>query len=259
MIKKKIFVLLSTFHNSRLCRFFKSKLISFLDALNNINNDHLTNGERWLQSKVVEAGFTSVFDVGANTGDWAKNMIALKNNIYIYLFEPIPDLFLKLQEFNFENIKVYSLALADELGEASFSINLDNSIFSSFYKRQDFKNSKVLIVQKITGDKFCIIHKIEKIDFLKIDVEGYEYAVLKGFYKMLQEEKIGVIQFEYGVMNIHSRTFLKDFFDYLVPFGFKIGKLYPKSIEFIDYSYSLEDFRWANYVAVHKSKLPNFL
>ena len=71
---------------------------------------------------------------------------------------------------------------------------------------------------------------------------------------MLQNGKIRVIQFEYGEMYISARTFLKDCFDLLIPLGYKIGKLFPDGVEFVDYTYDLDNFKWANYVAVLPSE-----
>lgn len=115
-------------------------------------------------------------------------------------------------------------------------------------------NNKEIKVDLITGAEFCIQKGISKIDFLKIDVEGLEFQVLKGFLDFIENQKIKVVQFEYGPMNIESRTFLKDFYDFLGPKGYQIGKLYPDGVEFCEYCYQLDDFKWANYVAVLHSE-----
>ena len=57
--------------------------------------------------------------------------------------------------------------------------------------------------------------KIDDIDFIKIDVEGHELAVLQGAVNMINQNRIKVIQFEFNVANILSRVFLKDFYDLL--------------------------------------------
>lgn len=102
------------------------------------------------------------------------------------------------------------------------------------------------------GDDFCSNFHIHQIDFIKIDVEGLEMAVLRGFNDFISKGNIKLIQFEYGPMNIEAKTFLKDFYDYLEPMGYVIGKLFPDGVEFKTYHYLMEDFHWANYVAVLK-------
>ena len=59
-------------------------------------------------------------------------------------------------------------------------------------------------VEVQTGDAYCTRHRIERIDLLKIDVEGAEHLVLRGFERMLHERRIEVIQFEYGLANIYT-------------------------------------------------------
>ncbi len=259
-MKKALFHFLTRNRNKTINRFIQGKVDFISDAHSNINNDHKTNGELWIQKKAIDSGFKIFFDVGANKGEWSKNLFSLSPNIEVYAFDPNPDVFFKLDELsNISNLTASQLALADTEGEEEFSINLSNSIFSSFYRRTDFTDSQTIKVEKIRGDSYCELKDISKIDFLKIDVEGFEFSVLNGFLKKLESNEIGLIQFEYGVMNIHSRTFLKDFYDLLIPFGFKVGKLFPTSIEFLKYDYSMENFKWANYVAVHSSVINKFI
>ena len=88
---------------------------------------------------------------------------------------------------------------------------------------------------------------------MKIDVEGYEDKVLKGFEGMLKAGRIKIIQFEYGCINIDTHFLLKDFYDYLGRFDMKIGKIYPTYVDFREYRYSDENFFGPNYLAVHSS------
>ena len=67
---------------------------------------------------------------------------------------------------------------------------------------------------------------------------------------MLHEQAIEVIQFEYNSRWIDSRHFLKDAFDYLRPFEYRIGKITPKGVEFYQsWHPELETFREGNYLA----------
>ena len=91
---------------------------------------------------------------------------------------------------------------------------------------------------------------IQAIDFLKIDVEGMEHMVLKGSRERLKG--VRCIQFEYGVFNITSRFLLRDFFTFLEPLGFTIGKIYPDHVEFFDYHFVRENFMGNNSLAVQK-------
>ena len=67
-------------------------------------------------------------------------------------------------------------------------------------------------------------------------------------------KSIRLIQFEYGIFNISSKDLLIDYFNLLTPLGFKIGKIFPRGVEFFDYHFSREDFRGNNYVAVKEEE-----
>ena len=87
---------------------------------------------------------------------------------------------------------------------------------------------------------------------LKIDTEGYESEVLKGFKGILS--RINVIQFEYGKANLFAKYFLKDYFnDYFN--DFYIGKLYPNGVHFYEqYKWDLDDLIGPNFVMVKRSR-----
>lgn len=61
---------------------------------------------------------------------------------------------------------------------------------------------------------------IDHIDYLKIDTEGYEYYILQGSEKLLQENKINVIQLEHGVLSDIGMT-VKDIDEYLQKFNYQ--------------------------------------
>jgi FkbM family methyltransferase len=62
-------------------------------------------------------------------------------------------------------------------------------------------------------------NKINEIDFLKIDVEGYEYNTLLGFEEYLH--KVKIIQFEYGGCYIDAGVKLIDVIQLLNKYNFK--------------------------------------
>ncbi len=75
------------------------------------------------------------------------------------------------------------------------------------------------------------------------------------FAKFGKQKKIAVIQFEYGKINIISHALLRDFYVLLKSYGYEVGKIYPKSVDFSDYNLDKEDFIGPNFIAVLKEKL----
>ncbi len=109
-------------------------------------------------------------------------------------------------------------------------------------------------MQVMTGDSYMKKYGIEHIDFLKVDVEGAESRVLKGFKSALLNKKIDIIQFEYNEYAIVSRFLLIDFYNLLVPHGYKIGKIYTDYVDIRDYDLSHERFVAPNYLAVREDR-----
>ena len=67
-------------------------------------------------------------------------------------------------------------------------------------------------------------YKLMNIGFIKIDVEGYELAVLKGALQTIQNSQYPPILFESWPANNPENTLLKDnLFNYLFTLGYKIG------------------------------------
>ena len=100
-------------------------------------------------------------------------------------------------------------------------------------------------------DEFCREQNIAFIDFLKMDVEGYEMEVLVGSGEFLSKKKINVIQFEYGGANIDAKVLLKDLLELLISNGYKIYKMHSNFLEPIpSYDQTLENFQYKNFIAV---------
>jgi hypothetical protein len=95
-------------------------------------------------------------------------------------------------------------------------------------------------------------HQVKKIDLLKIDTEGHELSVLKSAGRFLDPQYINIIQFEYGGTYLDARIYLKDMYTLLQSKGYEIYKIYPGKLTRRDYHPVMENFQYANYVAMRK-------
>ena len=130
---------------------------------------------------------------------------------------------------------------------------------NSLYKRYGIKKEaqEKEQVAMDTLENYCRGKNIKKIDFVKIDTEGHELEVLKGMKSLLKENRIKMIQFEYGGCNLDARVFLKDIFDFFKDLDYKIYKIFPNEVKLIEsYGQYLDNFQYANYVAVQKKINP---
>jgi FkbM family methyltransferase len=217
-----------------------------------LNDDYQPerNGEYALLERLSKNNdFVTIVDVGANVGEWSLKAATMFPKATIHAFEMVPSIadVCALNCASIPRIIVHKHALSDKNGTATIGYMGDNTTGHSLV---EFNHGVNLDVSLRCGDTLLREYGVECIDFLKIDVEGAEINVLKGLSRYLNEGKIRFIQFEYNKKQISSRTFLRDFYDFLEPLGYKLGKIYPEDVEWRGYSVDYEDFLGPNYLAV---------
>ncbi len=160
-------------------------------------------------SKNVTLKDPIIFDVGSHKGKLVSLMNNLYKNALVYCFEP-NELFNKNLEKNGKNIYVHNYAVGEKTEEKNIiihNIDLTNTLSqineNSFYlKIKNFisgklnKNNNYKRVKVISLDDFCKTKEIKNIDFLKIDVEGYEYKVLLGAKDIIKNVKYIMIEIQ---------------------------------------------------------------
>ena len=136
-------------------------------------------------------------------------------------------------------------------------VDLTNPTISSISPRRSDEffreeHSKPVECRVERADQIMHQEQIDRVDFVKIDVEGHELSVLRGFGSRLKcsESRPRVIQFEYGETDIPFGSRLFQMAELLKWSGYVFGRIYPNHINFKEYEYVDEHFRMGNYVAV---------
>lgn len=229
-----------------------SALVESLDrAFENDNSNHATNGERWLLSTLAPLSPAIVLDVGANRGTWSNVALDAFPSAVVHAFEPVPDTYERLirQVRPTSRLITSNVALTSrDDGELEMWTGSHDTLASAV--RNPMNRGDAVVVESLTGDTYCERTGIEHIDLLKVDTEGHDLDVLRGFSSMLSSGSVDVIQFEFTLFAIFARTWLGDFYEYLQPFGYSIGKLFPSWIAWNDYDAHDERFLRCNFVAV---------
>lgn len=198
--------------------------------------DMPVNGEvKVIESFIPVNGI--VFDVGANVGDWSKQVLNFYPKVNIFAFEPIPSLCDRLHRvLNQTHAKIFPLALARETGVRKFFYYQDETAQSSLFEVSElnYLQKTEVLVNTVSLDYFCKIHGIDKIDFLKIDTEGAELEVLSGARVLLKHKKIHGIQFEYGYKYAAAGATLKEIYELLTSCGYSIYRIAPDYLIRID-------------------------
>jgi len=260
LIKQILLKLASSFiaknHRNFALKYFYLVARFFIVSAENKNPDFNTNGENWLWSRLAAIKMDFIFDVGANVGNWSIGAMQKLSANRIFAFEPIHDTY-NLLISNIGNLEIYpqKIALSDFTGELEMYFSFEKSYLSSSVSNADSSSFQKANCKVQTGDEFCTIFNIGIIDFLKIDTEGNDFRVLKGFENKLKSNQIRLIQFEYGPFSIVSKDLLKNFYDFLNQHGYLIGKIYPNHIDFRDYHIHSENFILSNFIAIKKDDI----
>lgn len=201
----------------------------------------------------------TVFDVGANIGKYASNFSRLLTTRYtMHCFEPSPRTFAILTENTKTNSSIvrHCLGMGDQETESLLYSNEVTNTQSSLLQRdmshwdESYNLTRPEPVRITTLDRFCTANGIATIDFLKIDIEGYEWHFFNGARGMLEAGKIGMIQFELGVGAVDGKYFFKDIF-YLLNPRYRIYRITKNNLyEISKYKEQYEVFLTTNYLAI---------
>ena len=173
-----------------------------LGLFNFKSNNNLFLGENIFIKKFEKLDIKNFIDIGANIGDF--NLEILNNmNTKVIAFEPLPKCFDKLsliyKEYS-NRYKFFEIALSNKDGFSKFNYEETTSELSSLETKINIipyvgglnTNSIEVIAKQL--DSFINDLEFRNTDFIKIDVEGHEIAVLDGGLKFIKKNHIKLIQ-----------------------------------------------------------------
>ena len=157
--------------------------------------------------RLVQAASPMIFDVGAHVGETAARYRALFPEASIHCFEPFPESFDRLSAAVRGDARTtaHRVAVADSTGTAKLRVNrasVTNSLLASDGRAAQYWGAGLLetetevTVDTLTLDDFCRRHGIDRVDVLKIDVQGAEYAVLAGARTLLDRNAVDLLYLE---------------------------------------------------------------
>lgn len=164
--------------------------------------------DQCLSEQPVENGVT--IDIGANIGVFTC-YIAAKGRT-VHSFEPISETFSRLKsnvEFNDQHdaVKLNCLAVGEEEGLVAFDVQDDAPATNRMALPNEHSAANAAdarMIPVVSLDTYCAEQGIERIAFLKIDVEGMEPFVIRGARNLLNQKKITVVLIEVCPVNLGS-------------------------------------------------------
>jgi FkbM family methyltransferase len=147
--------------------------------------------------KCLKKNFNCI-DVGCHKGEILDTILKYAPEGKHYAFEPIPFLYNQLKKKYVHKAFIFPYALSDSNGFSTFQL-VKNALAYSGLKRRDYEIQnpdieEIKVELKILDE---IIPLDEKIDVVKIDVEGGEFDVIKGAKNLLRNNK-PILLFEFG-------------------------------------------------------------
>lgn len=196
--------------------------------------------EQLLVRRLAGPGMT-FFDVGAHIGRYTRLFsLAAGPTGRVFAFEPTPATAAKLaraiREERMDNVELIRAAVAEKPG--TVRLRLFPEEYSTWNglgtpRMEDPKNPSMFVpiaseipVPAIRLDEFCRSRGIDRIDYLKLDVEGVEYQALLGLEEMLQRQAIGSLQFEVSKKMLEGlNTTAAPVFKLLESYGYHCHKI----------------------------------
>lgn len=156
-------------------------------------------------------------DIGCHKGEILKLMIHAAPQGQHYASEPIPSFYHDLESTFGKTVSVFPYAVAEYQDKTTFNVVENASAYSGLMKRKyNLKNPILTEIQVEVMPLDSIIPEDVKIHFIKIDVEGGEFGVLKRGMKLIKRcNPLILFEFGMGASEFYGTTpsLLFNFFD----------------------------------------------
>jgi len=178
-----------------------------------------------------------IVDVGANHGDFAEAAAAYFPEANILLVEPLPQLHDELQRRCARHIGKWLLekfAVGAEEAVLPLHVAADQDAigslagFSSEYQRLNPQSEITQISCKVRPlDAVAAERGISCIDLLKIDVEGFEFEVVKGAVRALEFTRALIVEVSLVRRPTDVTNPLVAMLDLVIRYGFEVVNVLP--------------------------------
>ena len=181
-------------------------------------------------------GIDMVFDVGANTGQFASQLRQLGYKQNIVSFEPLSSAFavLSKKSATVANWSAVNSAIGNIDGTIAINIS-SNSVSSSILEISD-EHVQAVPASSVIGTEDVSIHKLSSIVdqwcpadkklFVKVDTQGYEKSVVEGAHDCMH--RISGFQLELSLTTLYAgEALFEDFIVLLKGYGFSLRGIEP--------------------------------
>ena len=211
------------------------KVIKFYDTKQPIEEKYISNYSEYLHPNIpivtdnilIDGGVSEdllfTFDFGIYVGESGK-VIGFEPNTTV-----IDKINHDIKNSKFKNITVYSVGLWDKNCTKTFY--LKENLASSLTNKEN--STGIIKVQLVKLDDFLHKNGINKVDFIKLDIEGAEIQALKGAKETIIKNKPNM-----AISAYHNKTDIYNIILYIKKlnpdYKFYLGYHQPYSSDFIN-------------------------
>jgi len=178
----------------------------------------------------------TIFDAGANVGELTLLFSRFTGDGRVHAFEASADAFKRLETVCHaaarRNVILNHLALSDTEGTIRLHVYDDDYLSWSSMAARPLENYGINVkpirtedVAATTIDDYCERNGVASIDLLKIDVEGAEFQVLRGARRMLRQQRIRCLTFEFGQTTFDMGNQPDEIEDYLSGMQYRVRNI----------------------------------
>lgn len=204
------------------------------------------HNDKIIIENVLKEGMTFI-DVGSNIGYFsllASQLVGDKGLVIAFEpnFKPYSYFKKTIENNSIKNIELYNYAIGDKEGDIWLYPNHEDK-YNATATLVDVGQKDRYKVKTNTLDNIIEKLNLKDIDYLKIDVDGYEPNVLEGAINALQSRKIKNMQLEFGTYLLKANNYSSEkLYKLILNYGYKDMESddYPSENQITDRFFSLQ-------------------
>ena len=204
--------------------------------------------DRSLVKKYFTPGAVAV-DIGANIGIYTKLLSKLAGSKgRVHSFEPSPDNFLHLKANtrNLSNVVINQKAIGNTTGLLKLYVSHDLNVDHRTYPTDDVREIKT--VDCIRLDDY--FHAQRRVDFIKMDIQGFEYQAFLGMQRLIEENPNIIILFEFWPIGLKAAgTSPNMLLELLHKYGFNLYVIHKRALTAFSSSFINDNHTYINILA----------
>jgi FkbM family methyltransferase len=230
----------------------------FFKSLKSLKTGNFTCEPELLYLQSILKKDSTFIDIGTNKGIYLYQAEKIIKTGKIIGFEPNK----KMVEFAsklFKTSKIYPLAISSKTGIATLYIPKKGEGLQDTRASLEVMNDNVekIEIETITLDEWASENDINKIDVVKIDVEGHEFDAIQGCKIVLQKMKpVFIIEIELR----HANYTIHDIFEFIKGYGYSVFYYNRKNLQTEDFDPStIANFQKDEYLNDFNRYINNFI